>query len=67
MTLTQQAAQFAHKGGTTIAAGGGIWVWLAENQQPIATLGIIVGILLGVAGFVVNWVYQHKRSKGPPA
>lgn len=63
----QQFAQMAQKGGATVAAGGGVWIWLAENQQAIAALGVLIGIVLGVAGFIVNWVYQHRRSKGPPA
>ena len=67
MNIPQQVAQIAQKGGATVSAGGGIWLWLAENQQAIATLGVIVGIVIGVAGFGVNWWYQHKRSKGPPS
>ena len=65
--VIQQIAQTTNKAGATLAAGGGVWIWLAENQQAIATLGVLIGIVLGVAGFIVNWVYQHKRSKGPPA
>ena len=63
----QQVAQAAEKTGAAVAAGGGFWLWLAENQQAIAALGVLVGIAVAVAGFIVNWVYQHKRSKGPPA
>ena len=67
MTLTQQAAQVAQKGGSAVATGGGVWLWLAENQQAIAALGVLVGIVVAIAGFAVNWHYQHKRSKEPPA
>lgn len=63
----QQVAQAAERGGATVAAGGGIWLWLAENQQAIAALGVLIGIALGVAGFIVNWIYLHKKHKGPPA
>lgn len=66
-TLTQSAAQVAQKAGATVSAGGGVWLWLAENQQAVATLGVLVGIVVAVAGFFVNLYYQHKRSKGPPA
>lgn len=67
MSIPQQVAQIAQKAGATVSAGGGVWLWLAENQQAIAALGVIVGIVVAIAGFAVNWIYQHKRSKGPPA
>ena len=66
MNVPQQVAQIAQKGGATVSAGGGVWLWLAENQQAIAALGVIAGVVIGLAGFAVNVYYQHKRSKGPP-
>lgn len=62
-----QFAQAAEKSGAAVAAGGGIWLWLAENQQAIAALGVLVGVAVGVLGLLVNWYYLHKKSKGPPA
>lgn len=62
-SLPPQLAQVAQKGGATVAAGGGVWIWLAENQQAIAALGVLVGIAVAVAGLIVNWIYLHKRSK----
>ena len=59
----QQIAQTAQKGGAAVSAGGGVWLWLAENQQAIAALGVLVGIVIAVAGFAVNGWYQHQRSK----
>jgi hypothetical protein len=40
-------------GGTVAAASGLDW-----NM-----VGVIAGILIGLAGFLVNWHYQHKRFK----
>lgn len=59
----QQGAQIAQKGGAMTATGSGFWIFLAENHQAIATLGVIVGIVLGVAGFAVNWWYLHRNSR----
>ena len=67
MIVPQQAAQVAQKTGATVAAGGGVWIWLAENQQAIAALGVMVGAAVAIVGLIVNWVYLHKKSKGPPA
>lgn len=66
-TAAQQVAQVAQKSGATVAAGGGVWIWLAENQQAIATLGVMIGAAVAVIGLGVNWYYLHKKSKGPPA
>lgn len=63
----QQIAQIAQKAGTGGAVGFGLWAWLAENAQAIGVLCAMIGAAVAVAGFIVNWVYQHKRSKGPPA
>ena len=62
----QYIAQGAQKAGATVSAGGGVWLWLADNQQAIAALGVLVGIAVGLIGLAVNVYYQHKRSKGPP-
>jgi hypothetical protein len=46
-----------------MATGSGAWLWLAENHQAVATVGVLIGIALGVAGFAVNWWYLHRNSK----
>lgn len=53
-------------GGASVSVSGGLWLkWLAENHQAIGSIGVIVGIVLGIAGFCVNWWYQRKRSQYP--
>lgn len=38
------------------AAGSGV-SWFLSSE-----FGIVVGILIGVAGFTVNWYYSRKRD-----
>lgn len=59
----QQTAVLAERGGSTIAAGGGMMMWLSENHDAIAALGVIVGSVMAVAGFIVHWLYLHRGSK----
>lgn len=63
----QQGAQVAQKGGAAVATTGGLWVWLAENAQAIGVLCAMIGALVAIGGFLVNWYYRHKASKGPRA
>lgn len=41
--------------GSSAAVVGG---WFLSNE-----FAVLVGLLLGVAGFAVNWVYRHREFK----
>jgi hypothetical protein len=41
--------------GSSAAVVGG---WYLSNE-----FAVLVGLLLGVAGFAVNWVYRHREFK----
>lgn len=43
---------------TYTGAGASVLGWLMSSQA-----GILFGIMLGVAGFIVNWYYKHKEDK----
>ena len=43
---------------TYTGAGASILGWIMSSE-----FGILVGIILGVAGFLVNWYYKHKQDK----
>ena len=39
-------------------AGASVVGWLMSSE-----FGVLVGILIGVGGFCVNWYYRHKQDK----
>lgn len=41
-------------GGSAAAMGG----WFLSNE-----FAVLMGLVIGVAGFVVNWYYRHKEYK----
>lgn len=41
---------------TYTGAGTSILGWLMSSE-----FGILVGVVVGVAGFAVNWYYKHKQ------
>lgn len=43
---------------TYTGAGASVLGWLMSSQA-----GILVGIIIGVGGFLVNWYYRHKEDK----
>lgn len=43
---------------TYTGAGASVLGWLMSSQA-----GILIGIVLGVGGFLVNWYYKHKEDK----
>lgn len=61
--MTQQLAITAERGGSALAAGGGMWLWLAEHQQAIGALCALGGLAIALAGFIVHWAYLHRGSK----
>ena len=44
-----------------VASGATVFLGLTVEEWGV--VGIIVGIVLGLATFGVNWYYQHKRTK----
>lgn len=43
---------------TYTGAGASIMGWVLSSE-----FGILVGVVLGVGGFVVNWYYRAKEDK----
>lgn len=52
-TMAAVGSKATYTGATTSVVG---WVLSSE-------FGILFGILLGLAGFGVNWYYKHKEDK----
>lgn len=56
---TVEAAIAASASKTTYAgAGMSITGWLLSNE-----FAILFGLILGLAGFIVNWYYKHKDDR----
>ena len=43
---------------TYTGASTSVVAWMLSSE-----FGILVGVLLGLGGFGINWYYQHKRNK----
>ena len=62
MSTTSQTvdAALAAVGSKSTYAGASVTVtgWLLSSE-----FAVLVGMLLGLAGFLVNWYYRHKEDK----
>lgn len=62
MTPTSQTvdAALAAAGSKVTYAGSGVTItgWLLSSE-----FAVLVGMLLGLAGFIVNWYYRHRLTK----
>lgn len=52
-TMAAAGSKATYTGATTSIVG---WVLSSE-------FGVLVGLLLGIGGFVINWYYKHKEDK----
>lgn len=43
---------------TYTGAGASIMGWVLSSE-----FGVLIGLLLGLGGFAVNWFYKHKEDK----
>ena len=43
---------------TYAGAGASTMGWLLSSE-----FGVLIGLVLGVGGFVLNWYYRHKEDK----
>jgi predicted PurR-regulated permease PerM len=52
-TMAALGSKATYTGASTSVLG-----WLMSSEA-----GILLGILIGVAGLIVNWFYKHKEDK----
>ena len=46
--------------GASLSTGSGIWMWLGENHDQIAAIGILFGMAVGLIGLGLQ-VYKLRR------
>ena len=59
MSAEEKIAKIMEQGGGAMAFIAGIFQWLGENHSAIASMGILFGAFIGVAGLCLNWHYKR--------
>lgn len=50
-------------GGAGLSTASGLFGWLSENGSAIASLGVIVGIIVGLAGLATQITIHVRRDR----
>lgn len=50
-------------GGAGVSTGSGLWVWLGANNQELASIGVIVGIIVGITGLIIQSLAARARER----
>ena len=59
----EHVAATAEKGGSVFAVFTGSIAFLNENAAAVGAICAIGGLIVAIAGFIVNWHYQKKRNE----
>lgn len=65
--MIEKLSHIARDGGAGVAVVSGSYTGveyvLGLTPSQWTVVGIVGGLVIGAAGFLVNWYYQHKRSQ----
>jgi hypothetical protein len=56
-------ANKATHAGLAVSCTSGLAGWIAQNQDLLAGIGLIIGILMSIGGFLLNWYYRRAHLK----
>lgn len=48
--------------GAGLSTTSGLWMWLGYNHEALASLGVLIGIVVGVIGLVIQAIAFHRRE-----
>lgn len=52
--------------GASVSTASGLWGWLGQNHEILASIGVVIGILVGLSGLTVqimNAVAIRRRER----
>jgi predicted RND superfamily exporter protein len=52
--------------GASVSTVSGLWGWLGENHEVLASIGVVICILVGLCGLavqIVNFVAIRRRER----
>lgn len=63
LTMMIEAGHRAVNVGGGLAVGAGVTGWLTNNYVAFTSIAVLVGIVVGVTGLIVQINYQRRRDQ----
>lgn len=61
--ITEATAQKVTISGAGLSTASGLFGWLSENGSAIASIGVIVGIIVGLSGLATQIIIHVRRDR----
>jgi len=61
--LAQATGQKLTLTGAGVSTASGLWGWLGANHHVLASIGVLVGIIVGVAGLTIQVIASRRRER----
>ncbi|MBK9427240.1 MAG: hypothetical protein IPN63_07600 [Gammaproteobacteria bacterium] len=61
--VSEAVAQKITLGGAGLSTASGLFGWLSENGAAISSIGVIVGIIVGLAGLTAQIIIHGRRDR----
>ena len=49
--------------GAGVSTASGLWGWLGQNHEVLASIGVLVGIVVGLIGLSVQVISTRRRER----
>ena len=61
--LAQATGQKITLAGASVSTASGLWGWLGQNHEVLASIGVLVGILVGLIGLTIQVITTRRREQ----
>lgn len=49
--------------GASVSTASGLWGWLGENHEVLASIGVLIGIVVGLTGLTIQVKTTRRRER----
>lgn len=49
--------------GASVSTASGLWGWLGQNHEVLSSIGVLVGILVGLIGLTIQIITTRRREQ----
>jgi len=61
--LAQATGQKVTLAGASVSTASGLWGWLGDNHEVLASIGVLTGIMVGLIGLTIQVITTRRRER----